>query len=218
MRVAVIGLVGSGKSSVSRLLHASLPGYELINADTWAHEIYANNDPTIVAALKQPNRPEYSMWLKDGRLDKHHIGMLFSRVVYEGFKNSHGLNVIVQKLAERIIADLKRQQNVIWEITAPTIWLLNEFDVVIEVVADEQIREHRAASRDAKRFNRAELDHECARIRKLSQYQLNQCQYPTRNLQLDQTICVTIANNHTEAHLSKRLSMLIPMFTMSKGA
>lgn len=99
LKVGLTGGIGSGKSSVSRLLAAH--GAVVVDADAIAREVVAPGTPGLAAVVAEFG-PE--VLLPDGALDREGLG----RLVFGDSARLAALNAIVHPLVGARMAELER--------------------------------------------------------------------------------------------------------------
>lgn len=142
MRVGLSGGVGSGKSTVARLLAEH--GAVVVDADSIAREVVEPGTPGFDAVVARFG----DGIVADGRLDRAAL----ARIVFSDDEARADLNAIVHPLvrrrSEELAADAPRDAVVVYDIP-----LLVEsghrgdYDAVVIVLASEQVRLARLAGR-----------------------------------------------------------------------
>lgn len=150
MRIGLSGGVGSGKSTVARLLAEH--GAVVIDADAVAREVVEPGTPGLQAIAARFG----SSVLADGRLDRAAL----ARVVFADEHARADLNAIVHPLVKRRSAELMAQapDDAIVVYDVPLLVesdLGDDFDLVVIVLADASLRLNRLEGRGMDRADAA---------------------------------------------------------------
>lgn len=131
MKIAIRGVIGTGKSYVSRIINQEF-GYQVFDADKYVHELYEND-----IELQQELDAEFST----------HKRAEISKIVFDDqIKLKKLENLIIPKVAKQM--QLINDANIVWD--CPTIDLISnvEIDVNIVCVADIGTIISRVTARD----------------------------------------------------------------------
>jgi dephospho-CoA kinase len=142
MRVGLSGGVGSGKSTVARMLADH--GAVVIDADTIAREVVEPGTPGFDAVVSRFGDGVVT----DGRLDRAEL----ARIVFSDERARADLNAIIHPLvgqrSEELAAAAPPDAVVVYDV--PLLvesGLANRYDLVVIVLASEQLRLARLAAR-----------------------------------------------------------------------
>jgi len=136
MRVAITGLIGSGKSEVLRYLSGK--GCRTLSADSVNRELLA--DPSYIEKLKNI----FPKAVRNGAVDRK----LIAEIIYNDEGKRNELNALAHPIITKTLID--RSNYGLWFIEAPLLMddSAYKFDKIWKVEASEGYRLDRVAKRD----------------------------------------------------------------------